>query len=397
MKKFAAVLISALILCSCAACSANDKKESEGSSASSSASRAEAASGAEKESKDSKSSSEEKSKESSNEDSKESREESRKSELSETEEEIKDTLGFYKFEGVFYAEKDGTPVASFAIGKGENGSDYTMETPMPVGSMSKQFCAAAILKLKDDGKLKLDDKLNKYFPEYADGEKLTLKNLLSMRSGIKNFPSDYFDHKVTPENTSEVNTGYIKEWLFKQELDFEPDSKFAYSNSNYFLLGNIVEQVSGKKYIDYLRESFFAPLGMEHTGNIEEMISGAAWTNGSSYKNVNLEPGLTKGAGDIITTAGDAAAWVKALFGGEVISEESLKEMTENYSGGEGYGFGLYTNFSGGIGHPGLIGSYTAADYYDPETKTVIFFSSSTLPPQSLTQMLNEVSNTVSE
>ncbi len=281
---------------------------------------------------------------------------------------VNQTMEQYDFEGVMYAARNGTVLASYV-----SGDDCTLATPMPIGSVSKQFCAAAVLCLQEQGKLRIDDTLDKYFPAYAEGKKITLQQMLSMRSGIPNF-EESLRERISVDKTDEENTAILKEWLFQQPLDFAPDSSFRYSNTNYFLLGNIVEQVSGQKYIDFLREQFLTPLGMNHTGSIAEMTAG-----GASYENIDLEPGLTKGAGDIIATAEDMTRWLNGLVSSKVISQDSFKAMTTNYSDTQNYGFGIITDLAGGIGHGGTIGRYGAVDYIDPDTKTTIFFSSSTV------------------
>ena len=284
-------------------------------------------------------------------------------------------LDEYKFEGVFYAVKGGEVVVSEARGKLENGNDIKIDTPMPIGSISKQFCATSILLLAEQGKLSLDDTLDKYYPEYEQSSKMTLRNLLSMRSGIPDITEEIFDI-TSVDMTDEENTAVFKEWLFSQPLIAEPDTQFKYSNASFILLGNIVEQVSGEKYIDFLRKNIFDPVGMKHTGSIEEMSASASWADGVTYKNINLQPGITKGAGDIISNAEDMTLWMNALSSGKILSAESYEAMTTDYTPGEGYGFGIRTQFFGGIGHFGQIGDYTAFDYFRPESELTIYVSS---------------------
>lgn len=236
-----------------------------------------------------------------------------------------------EFEGVVYAVENGKPVASYAKGTLENGKEITLDSPMPLGSVSKQFCAAAIMLLQDQGKLSVSDTLDKYYPDYAEGKKLSLHNLLSMRSGIPELTEENSD-VVKEDATEEENVASIKKWLFSQPLMFEPDSEFVYTNTNFLLLADIVEQVSGKKYVDFLRENFFEPLGMTHTGFIIELGSSPSWAQGNIYKQVDTQPGLTKGAGDLISNAADVTAWINALSSGKVISAEAYKAMTTDYS-----------------------------------------------------------------
>lgn len=291
-----------------------------------------------------------------------------------------DKLETINFSGVAYVEKDGVPVASYVRGTLSDGTPITLDTPMPVGSVSKQFCAAAILLLQQQGKLSVSDPLDKYFPEFAEGAKVTLHHLLCMRSGLTDFFSDSeaaqkLTGKITLDNTDEQNTAVIKEWVFSHSTSVEPDDVYQYNNVNYILLGNIVEQVSGKRYIDFLRESFFTPLGMDHTGSIFELKDKPAWAQAFHYDPEELqpgiEPGLAKGAGDIIATAADMTRWMNMLSSGTILSAESYKAMTTNYSGD--YGYALETGIGDGAGHFGQIGEFTSADYFDPEQRLTVF------------------------
>ena len=122
-----------------------------------------------------------------------------------------------EFEGVVYAVENGKPVASYAKGTLENGKEITLDSPMPLGSVSKQFCAAAIMLLQDQGKLSVSDTLDKYYSDYAEGKKLSLHNLLSMRSGIPELTEENSD-VVKEDATEEENVASIKKWLFSQPL-----------------------------------------------------------------------------------------------------------------------------------------------------------------------------------
>ena len=293
-----------------------------------------------------------------------------------------DKLETIRFSGVAYVEKDGVPVASYVRGTLSDGTPLTLDTPMPVGSVSKQFCAAAVLLLQQQGKLNVSDTLDKYFPEFAEGTKVTLHHLLCMRSGLADFFSDSeaaqeLEGKITLDNTDAQNTAVIKEWVFSHSASVEPDDVYQYNNVNYILLGNVVEQVSGKRYTDFLRESFFTPLGMDHTGSIFELKDKPAWAQAFHYDPEELqpgiEPGLAKGAGDIIATAADMTRWMNMLSSGTILSAESYKAMTTNYSGD--YGYALETGIGDGAGHFGQIGDFTSVDYFDPEQRLTVFAS----------------------
>ena len=198
---------------------------------------------------------------------------------------IENAIKKNKFEGIVYLTKNGSVVYESATGKDEKENDLTVGSNMYIGSLSKQFCATAIMMLKEQGKLSVDDTLDKYFPEYQYGEKITIKNLLTMRSGIVN---------TTPETTflndisDEITVKTITDCIFKQPLNFEPDTSFEYSNSNYFLLACIVEQVSGQNYYDFLRKNIFEPLEMTNTGFVSEVKDNPKWADGFDFNKINF-------------------------------------------------------------------------------------------------------------
>ena len=338
MKKFLAIIFSALLICSASACSQGETEASSETTAEISATTV--------------------------------AETTQKS--AETDPNLKEKLDGKlteeEFEGVAQITKDGEVIYQFANGTDELGEPITIESNMYIGSVSKQFCAAAIMALRDQGKLSVDDSLSKYFPEYKYADKLTIKNLLTMRSGIYDMVNEGMVNELSLDNTAEENAAAVEEWIFGQELKFEPDSSYAYSNSNFFLLGEIVEQVSGKTYIEFMRETFFEPLGMNHTGCTDEVFDSPDWVKGlkSDSQTLQVTPkGLPKGAGDIVSTAADMDAWMSGIRSGKIISKESFEEMAQDYSPDFAveYGYGLERTYNHGIGHNGLIGNYNSVDY----------------------------------
>lgn len=285
--------------------------------------------------------------------------------------ELDAVLAQYKYEGIVYLTRNGKVVYQSVSGTNDLGVPLTVDSPMFICSISKQFCATAIVMLRDRGKLSLDDTLEKYFPEYTIGKDITLKNLLSMRSGICR---DYVQALKNPElyaqkTPEEFNTGMM-EWIFSQRLNFEPGTKFEYSNINYILLSYVVEKVSGQSYEEFIRQNIFQPLGMTHSGFVNEISNHPEW--GLTYD--RLMPGSQlgdqpQGCGDIVTTAADLDIWMTALKSGQVISQESYREMTTNYSPDQstGYGYGLIKGIRNGWGHNGGNMSYTSRMYFNVE------------------------------
>lgn len=294
-----------------------------------------------------------------------------------------ETFADEEVSGVLYAEKDGEPCAVYAYGT-LHSTPITIDTPMPIGSVSKQFCAAAILLLQEQGKLSVNDTLDRYFPDYEYAPEITLDLMLCHRSGIPDITEGAEDvEKVKMDHTDAENTAVLLEWLYAQPLNFTPGEHFEYSNVNFILLGNIVEMVSGTRYIDFLRENFFVPLGMEHTGSIFELKDSPAWAEGFSYEpselSIGIEPGISKGAGDIISNAADMTAWMNGLSSGKIISKESYQTMIAVHSPGNNYGYGIYSELSFGLGHFGGIGIFSACDYLNPDDGITLFMASSSV------------------
>lgn len=293
------------------------------------------------------------------------------------------------FSGVVRVSKNGTVLCESASGKmgPDSDEDITLDTRFAIGSVSKQFCAAAIMLLKEDGKLSTADTLDKYFPDYSRGKDLTVRDLLTMQSGIPEFlgpdlrlSSSDDDQKdetgvcVVSETATEAeNRKAIKDWLFQQELDFEPESDCVYSNSNYFLLADIVEQVSGQTYSDYMKERVFSPLEMNATGltpelkNADDLAQPKLNTPEMPF-GIAID-GLTFGAGDIVTTTADMDKWLTSLRENTILSEESIKEMTTNHSPDSvlHYGYGFVIDTDGVWYHNGRVDSYTSYAYTVPE------------------------------
>src|SRR6185503_6950556 len=139
----------------------------------------------------------------------------------------------------------------------------TPETKFRIGSITKQFTAAAILKLQEEGKLSVNDKLSKFIPDYPRGNEVTIHHLLTHTSGIHSYTSkpEFLGSVTAPAKTED----HIQS--FKNDpYDFDPGKKWLYNTSGYFLLGYIIEKVSGESYGDFLRRKFFAPLGMKSPG-----------------------------------------------------------------------------------------------------------------------------------
>jgi CubicO group peptidase (beta-lactamase class C family) len=230
----------------------------------------------------------------------------------------------------------------------------TTQTKFRIGSITKQFTAAAILKLQEQGKLSVTDQLSKYIPDFPRGEEVTLHHLLTHTSGIHSY-TDKPDFMQTVSNS--VQTLELINSFKNDPYDFDPGKKWKYDNSGYFLLGYIVEKVSGQSYPDFLSQTFFTPLGMTNTGVHRADLKLAHEALGYAYENGHFSPALNwnmsqaGGAGALYSTVEDLYRWNEAVFGGKVLSEASLKaaftpvktdeNKEEKTDAGYGYGWGV--------------------------------------------------------
>ena len=273
----------------------------------------------------------------------------------------------HKYEGIVSLTYKGEVIYQSIAGTNDMGLPLTAESPLYMCSTSKQFCAASVLILRDQGKLSLDDRLEKYFPEYTNGKDITLHQLLSMQSGIiRDMDPMWKTPELYENNTPEENEAAFKKWVFEQPLVFTPGNRMEYSNVNYVLLSLIVEIVSGENYEDFVRSNIFEPLNMNNSGFITEVKDNPQW--GLTYDNIRSTGKIhliAQGSGGIITTAGDMDLWLNGLQSGKVLSEQSYCDMTTPHT--LNYGYGLMSSVRGGWGHTGANGTYTTQVYFNEE------------------------------
>jgi len=215
---------------------------------------------------------------------------------------------------------------SYGMANYELGVSHSGDTRFRIASLTKTFTAAAIVMLKERGLLNFDDHLDKYLPDFPNGEKITIKHLLSHSGGVPN--PDYADlfYKQMPLDD-------LIESFKNKPLDFEPGTKGQYSSAGYVLLARIVEKVSGKSYDDFLRECIFEPLRMAHTGSFGQ--AGMVYKRASGYV---AGPGPTAlenapvmntsslvGSGSLCSTVDDLYRWAKAVRSEKLFKRSGLK------------------------------------------------------------------------
>jgi len=247
-----------------------------------------------------------------------------------------------------------------------------------IGSVTKTFTATMIFQLVDEKKLHLDDKLSKYFPEISNATKITITNLLTHSSGLFNVTEEPdFSTWVLQPSTQEQMLIRIK----NHDVNFQPGKKNAYSNSNFILLGYILEKIENKNYKTILKERIIDRLNLKNTyyGGIIDTNKGECqsyyYTSKSKLKQASetnmSNPG---GAGAIVSTPTDLVVFMDALFSNKLISPNSFKQMTK-VSGGSGLCSGIMSLEKNGqtvFGHGGSIDEFKSFTMYIPEIKTAI-------------------------
>lgn len=301
---------------------------------------------------------------------------------------IKEKMESLKFCGVVRVTKNDELLFEVANGTISDDSDalITVDSQFAIGSVSKQFTAAAVMLLKEDGKLSVDDKIDKWFPDYKYAGTITVKNLLTMRSGIPDYANEYESldeyysrYNYSDSATEEENRKATRDWIFSRDLTFAPDTKTVYSNSNYFLLAEIVEKTSGISFTRFVKEKIFAPLNMNDTDTGSELVDRSRLVTPitGKYPAEIYTKGVAFGDGGIVSTAADMDKWMTSLRRHTLLSEESINEMTTDYSQGSGikYGYGFMFDSKETWNHEGSIDSYLTYELIAPKKGYNVFVS----------------------
>jgi D-alanyl-D-alanine carboxypeptidase len=275
--------------------------------------------------------------------------------------------------------KDGKVLYTRAIGYSQiNGTEkkpLTAANRFRIASITKMFTATMILQLVEEGKLRLTDTLDKFFPQVPNAQKITILQILSHRSGIPNVRRD----QATWKPGEPVTKDEMLALIVKGAPEFEPDTKNSYSNSGYFLLGLILEKLTGKPYEQALEERINSKIGLKDTyqatGRID-VNKGEALTyinTGSDWKQgFETHPSL---GFQLISTPGDMAKFIQSLFDLKLISQDSLNQM-KTMRDNEGLGMAPFTfsgrTFYGDTGGGDNYGSWLA---YQPEEKLVVAYT----------------------
>jgi D-alanyl-D-alanine carboxypeptidase len=294
-------------------------------------------------------------------------------------------------------QSTGVPAASVAVVK--NGQivfvkaygNAKLDPPTPatsamrfsIGSVSKQFTASAILMLQEEGKLSLDDKVSRFLPDLTRANDVTIRELLSHTSGYQDYwPQDY----VMPNMLQPVDAQKILDQWARKPLDFEPGTKWQYSNTNYVIAGLIAEKAAGMPLMDYLRKRIFSILDMKSVTDIDQKrltesdpVGYMRYGLGPLRKAPKEGPGWLFAAGELAMTAEDLAKWDISIIDQKLMKPSSygqLEAETVLKNGvGTQYGLGVSVRNSGGrkmVEHNGEVSGFTSENIVFPDDRIAI-------------------------
>jgi D-alanyl-D-alanine carboxypeptidase len=281
--------------------------------------------------------------------------------------------------------KDGALVYTHAYGNArlEPSTPATAEMRYKIGSISKQFTATAILMLTEQGKLSLDDPVSRFVPDLTRAKEVTIRQLLSHTSGYQDYwPQDY----VPPFMLTPITADQILTLWARKPLDFDPGTKWQYSNTNYVIAGVIVEKASKTPLLRFLSSHIFEPLGMQSVVNIDQ--DHLADTDPTGYMRYSLGPlraapregkGWLFAAGELAMPVTDLAKWDIAMMNQRLLKPSSFQEMEKDVllknGTATGYGLGITVRNQAGhrmLEHGGEVSGFTAENVVFPDDHSAI-------------------------
>lgn len=297
------------------------------------------------------------------------------------------------------------------LDKGYSESDFeqniknTPSTTFPIGSMTKQFTAMAIMQLVEKGLINVNDFISKYIPDFPNGNIITIQDLLTHSSGIVNCTDLPEFWSMSIDSFKDINN-IIN--LFKNKpLEFKPGSQFSYSNSGYILLGYIVEKVSGTNYIDYLQKNIFDPIDMKNTGlsynGTKKMYTSTGYTGYLDVFPISdmITLNGAYSAGNLCSTTEDLYKWDRALYTNKLVKQSTLKDIFSDHiqmtPSGIYYGYGWMLsngNYGREIYHGGNTLGFTSniARYPDKDLTIIILTNVGYYNINSLNDTLADIS-----
>lgn len=281
--------------------------------------------------------------------------------------------------------RDGKTVLRKAYGMADVGNEVAMKpgATMRLGSITKQFTSTAILMLAEEGKLSVSDPITKFLPDYpTKGKNITIEHLLTHTSGIVSYTGKpgFKDQLNRNLSVTQMIDGFKND-----PLEFEPGTKYAYNNSGYFLLGAIIEKVSGVPYAKFVEDRIFTPLDMRHTGyegqerDISMRAAGHSKEKSVFTPAASLSMSQPYAAGALVSTVDDLAKWDAAVSSGKLLKQASWTQaftpykLADGKSTGYGYGWGV-SKVRGAteVGHGGGINGFSTYALRLPDQKVYV-------------------------
>lgn len=293
--------------------------------------------------------------------------------------------------------KDTLLIKAYGKADIEGGVPMTADTVIPIGSVTKQFTAAAILQLRDQGKLGLDDEITEWLPDFdTGGSRVTLRHLLVHTSGITELSEIPAIRAMRLITNASATFDEVYRIASRQPFRFPAGTLQIYTNTNYWLLGRIIEKASGMTYEDYIEKRIFEPLGMSRSmycndsEDVPRRARGHRGRDGVFRRAPAIVHTATYAAGALCSTAADLITWLQALHGGKVLTAKSYAEMIAPGRLNDGtairYGLGLAVGEDGRglryIGHNGGGFGFSSETRWFPDTQHAVVLLTNSEPDE---------------
>jgi len=286
---------------------------------------------------------------------------------------------------------DGDYVRAFGVADKATRAPMKTDFYSRIGSLTKTFTVTAILQLADQGKLGLDDSIAEYVAGVPLGNRITLRQLARMQSGLFNYSaSPEFQHAMFADPHRAFTPSELLSYAFAQPNQFPPGERFEYCNTNTILLGLVVQKVSGEPLHSYIQEHIVAPLGMGHTSfptdNAFPDPHAQGYTvqtaDGKEAVATDWNPSWGWAAGAMTSTLDDMRVWASALATGKLLTPQMQAQRLQTVASPgmppqDGYGLGIF-NLGGWIGHNGSLPGYQTVVVYLPEKQTTLVILTNT-------------------
>ncbi|MEU2234881.1 serine hydrolase domain-containing protein [Streptomyces vietnamensis] len=277
----------------------------------------------------------------------------------------------------------GTYIRSFGVADKATGQPMDPGLYMRIGSETKTFTVTALLQLVDRGKVGIDDPISKYVDGVPNGDRITLRNLASMRSGLFNYSADEDFYKaLTSDPYRPFTPQQLLAYSFKHPVQFQPGAEFDYCNTNLILLGLVVEKVSGTPLHEFIQKNVIEPTGLRHTVFPTDAAFPSPHAHGYTVQtasgkledSTDWNPSWGWAAGAMISDLQDMRTWARVVATGTLLTPKTQAERLKTYPSGipgTGYGLGIF-DVQGWIGHNGSLPGYESLTIYLPEAKATL-------------------------